>query len=111
MHYEAQKLADGKSDLTTSFFLFQGIFSLIDAAIDAIAAFLMGGMSVGEAIAAVFSGGAMAIPAAATAIIAAVEALSAAWGAMMTAVYLIGGLGALLGAALADVNWVAIPEG
>lgn len=95
----------------SSFFLFQGIFSLIDAAIDAIAVFLLGGMSVGEAIAALFSGGAMAIPAAATAIIAAVEALSAAWGAMMTAVYLISGLGALLGAALTDVNWVAIPEG
>lgn len=95
----------------SSYFLCQGVYSLIDAAIDAIVAFLLGGTSVLEAVAAFFSGGATAIPAAATAIIAAIEALSAAWGAMMTAVYLIAGLGALLGAALVDITWVAVPEG
>lgn len=95
----------------SSFFLCQAVYSLIDAAIDSIVAFLLGGTSVLEAVAAIFTGGAAAIPAAATAVIAAVEALSAAWGWMMTAVYTIGGLGALLGAALTDVNWVALPEG
>lgn len=95
----------------SSYFLCQAVYSLVDAAIDAIVAYLMGGMTLLEAIAAFFSGGVTAIPAAASAVIAAVEAISAAWGAMMTVVYAIGGLSALLGAAVTDVTWVAVPEG
>lgn len=89
----------------------QAIYSLIDAAIDAIVAFLMGGATILEAIAAFFSGGATAIPAAVTAVIAAVQAVSSAWGWMMTAVYGVVGLGALLGAATTEINWVTLPEG
>ncbi|GAA2181504.1 hypothetical protein GCM10009785_16710 [Brooklawnia cerclae] len=95
----------------SSYGFFQAIYSLIDAAIDALVATLMGGTSVLEAIAAVFSGGATAVPAAASAIIAAVETLSAAWGYMMTAVYGVVGIGALVGAATTQIEWVAIPEG
>jgi hypothetical protein len=95
----------------SSYMLCQAVYSLIDAAIDAIVAYLMGGVTVAEAIAAFFSGGVTAIPAAVTAVIAAVEALSAAWGWMMTAVYGVTGLAALLGAATTEVTWVAIPAG
>lgn len=95
----------------SSFYLYQGIFSLIDAAIDAIVAFLAGGSSIGEAIAALFSGGTTAIPAAASAIIAIIQALSAVWGATITVVYMITGLGELLATVLNDVKWVDVPEG
>ena len=76
-----------------------------------LAVFILGGASIGEAILALFSGGATAVPAVATAIVAAIEGLSSAWGYMMTAVYIIVGLSAALGAATTDVTWVAIPEG
>ncbi len=95
----------------SSFGICQGIYSLIDAALDALAVFILGGASIGEAILALFSGGATAVPAVATAIVAAIEGLSSAWGYMMTAVYIIVGLSAALGAATTDVTWVAIPEG
>lgn len=95
----------------SSFMLCQSVYSLVDAAVDAIAVFLMGGMTVLEALAAFFSGGVTLIPGAATAVLTIVEALSSAWGWMMTAVYGITGLGAMLGAATASVTWVEIPEG
>lgn len=95
----------------SSFGFFQAIFSLIDAAVDAIITFLLGGVTVLEAVAAFFSGGAAAVPAAVTAVLAALQAVSTAWGFMMTAVYGITGLAALLGAATTDVNWVTLPEG
>lgn len=95
----------------SSYGFFQAIYSLLDAAVDAIIASLMGGVTVLEAVAAFFSGGATAIPAAATAVIAAIEAVASAWNWMMTTVYGVVALAALLGAATTDVNWVTLPEG
>lgn len=95
----------------SSYFLCQAVYSLVDAAIDAIIAALLTGMSALELLAALFSGGATAIPGAVTAVIAIVQALSSAWGWMMTAVYGVTGLAALLGAATVSVKWAEIPAG
>lgn len=95
----------------SSFFLFQAVFSAIDAAIDAVIVYLLGGVTVAEVLAAFFSGGATAVPAAATAVITAVQAVSSAWGWMMTGVYGVAGLASLLGAVTTDVTWTTLPEG
>jgi len=42
--------------------------------------------------------------------VAALAMASAAWGYMMTAVYGVVGIGALVGAATTQIEWVAIPE-
>lgn len=95
----------------SSFGFFQAVYSALDAAVDALVVFLMGGVTVLEALAALFTGGATAVPASATAIIAAVEAVSAAWGFMMMAVYGIMGVAALIGAASIQIEWVSVPAG
>lgn len=79
----------------SSFGFFQAIYSCIDAALDGLAALLLG-----------FSSFAVV-----SAVAAAVQEVSSMWGYMMTAVYAVVGLGALLGAATTDVEWVTLPEG
>ena len=95
----------------SSFGFFQAIYSCIDAALDGLAALLLGFSSFAEVIAAFGTAGATGPLAVVSAVAAAVQEVSSMWGYMMTAVYAVFGLGALLGAATTDVEWVTLPEG
>ena len=88
----------------------EAMLSAVDAIVDAIIAFTMGGQSIGEAIAAFFSGGATAVPAIVSAVVAAAEAFSTAWGIMMTALAVTIAAGAALGSATTTIEFVPLPE-
>ena len=88
----------------------EAMLSAVDAVVDGIIAFMLGGQSIGEAIAAFFSGGATAVPAIVSAVIAAMEAFSAAWGVMMTATSTAIAAGAAIGSATTTIEFVPLPE-
>ena len=88
----------------------EAMLSAVDAIVDGIIAFMLGGQSIGEAIAAFFSGGATAVPAIVSAVVAAVEAFSTAWGIMMTALSVTIAAGATLGSATTTIEFVPLPE-
>lgn len=89
----------------------EATFSLLDAALEAVIAFLAGTLTAGGAVGAFFTFGLSAIPASATAVIAIKETAAAFWKAIMTAIYAGAGFGFLMEAAATEINWVSLPEG
>lgn len=85
------------------------MLSALDAAVDAVVAELMGGVTFVTAIASLADLGATAPVALIEAVVAAVEALESAWGIMMAAVSGVIAGGALLGAATREITFVPIP--
>ncbi|MBA8815854.1 hypothetical protein FHX48_000906 [Microbacterium halimionae] len=93
----------------TAFGACKAMISAIDALVDAVIAAVMGVESIGSAIAAVFTAGGTAPAAVVTAVIAAVEAFSAAWGIMVTAFSASIAVGAALGSATQEIEFLPLP--
>lgn len=88
----------------------QAVLSAVDALIDAAIAAALTGKSIGEILAGLVTGGATIPVGVVSAVIALVEAFSAAWNLIMTAASGFIAVGAGLGSATREIEFIQLPE-